>query len=397
MKFQKNNPVHYLIYSFSFLIYIICIFIKLFNVKSKNKSITLTGHKLIGNLEVLFNNQNQDSLIFNYITFNYQDYLDLKLFYKKKGLDKNILYALKPLDVYKCLSSNLIIASHGIFLHKFITKYLDIKTLYCGHAIEGAYPIQKNNKLYKDLESYSEVWMYSEFEKEMFLKDFNYPFNNLKVIGYPRVQYLLENKSKQDVLKKINDINNKIVLYAPTASRNDSDFLNSSFSPFKLENLKKLESFFEKINVTLIIKTHLNDKFSNEIENYLKSSTFVKHANNLNVDYDYDFLIMSDLLLTDYSTIYADYLILSKPIIFISPPDPNKNRRYSPVIENREIRRIATFQNLLSKIENELLRNTETKETLALKKLIFGNLDIDKILDNAFESINKLFYLKSTN
>ena len=396
MKFQKNNPSHYFIYSCSFLIYIICIFIKLFNVKSKNKSITLTGHKLIGNLEVLFNNQNRESLSLNYITFNYQDYLDLKVFYKKKGLDKNIFYVLKPLDVYKCLSSKLVIASHGIFLHKIITKYLQIKTLYCGHAIEGAYPNQKNNKLFKDLESYSEVWMYSEFEKEMFLKDFNYPFNNLKVIGYPRVQYLLENKSKQDVLKKINGINNKIVLYAPTASRNDNHFLNSSFSPFKLENLKKLESFFEKLNVTLIIKTHLNDQFTNEIKNFLKSSTFVRHANNLNVEYDYDFLIMSDLLLTDYSTIYADYLILNKPIIFISPPDPNKNRKYSRVIENSKIQRIDTFQNLLSKIENELLSNTETKETTALKKLIFSNLDIDKILDNAFESIDNLFYSKSS-
>ena len=66
------------------------------------------------------------------------------MFYKKEGLDANILYVLKPLDVYKCLSSNLIIASHGIFFHKLITKYLKIKTLYCGHAIEGAYPIEED-------------------------------------------------------------------------------------------------------------------------------------------------------------------------------------------------------------------------------------------------------------
>ncbi len=390
MKFQKNNPTHYIIYSCSFLIYIICIFIKFFNVKSKNKSITLTGHKLIGNLEVLFNNQNQESLILNYITFNYQDYLDLKIFYKKKGLDSNIFYVLKPLDVYKCLSSNLIIASHGIFFHKFITKYLKIKTLYCGHAIEGAYPIEKDNKLFKDLQNYSEVWMYSDFEKDMFIDDFKYPYTNLKVNGYPRVQYLLENGNKQNALKENNKINNKIVLYAPTASRNDKDFLNSIFSPFKLENLKKLDEFFEKINTTLIIKTHLNDKFSFEVENYFENSTFVKHTKNLTVDYDYDFLIMSDILLTDYSTVYVDYLILDKPIVFLAPPDPNKNRKYSKVIENSDIHRVVTFESLLSIIEYELTNINQSKETVVLKDLIFNDLNINKVLDNSFEAIKKL-------
>ncbi len=390
MKFQKSNPLHYLIYSLSFLIYIICIFIKFFSVKRKNKTITLTGHKLIGNLEVLFNKQNQENLVMNYITFNYQDYLDLKTFYKKEGLDANILYVLKPLDVYKCLSSNLIIASHGIFFHKLITKYLKIKTLYCGHAIEGAYPIEEDNKLFKDLQNYSEVWMYSDFEKDMFIKDFKYPYKNLKVNGYPRVQYLLENGNKQNALKNINNINNKIVLYAPTASRNDKDFLNSTFSPFRLENLKKLDEFFKKLNTTLIIKTHLNDKFSLEVENYFENSTFIKHTKNVIVDYDYDFLIMSDMLITDYSTIYVDYLVLDKPIIFIAPPDPNKNRQYSKVIENSDIHRVMTFESLLSIIEYELSNINESKETVILKNLIFNDLSINKVLDNSFEAIKKL-------
>lgn len=390
MKFQKNNIIHYFVYSLGFFIYVVCIFIKFFNKNRKTNTVTLTGHKLFGNLEVLFNNQNQEKFIVNYITFNYQDYLDLKKFYKKKDLGKNIFYVLNPLHVYKALSSKLLIASHGVFLHKIITKHLSIKTLYCGHAIEGVYPIQKSNKLFKDLEYYSEVWMYSEFEKEMFLNEFNYPFNNLKVIGYPRVHYLKKNKKNQEILKELNDIKNKVVLYAPTASRNDKNFLNSSFSPFKLENLKKFESFFKKMNATLIVKTHLNDKFSDEVRNYLRSSTFIKHAKNLKIEYDYDLLIMSDLLLTDYSTIYADYLVLNRPIIFISPPDPNKNWQYSPVIENNKIQRVDNFNNLLSKIKKDLMINSEHKDALALKKLIFKNLEIDNILDNALQSIDDL-------
>lgn len=101
---------------------------------------------------------------------------------------------------------------------------------------------------------------------------------------------------------------------------------------------------------------------------------------------------MSDMLLTDYSTIYVDYLVLDKPIIFIAPPDLNKNRQYSKVIENTDIHIILTFESLLSSIEYELSNNKQGGETALLKKLIFSDLSINKVLDNSFEAIKK--YLK---
>ena len=33
-------------------------------------------------------------------------------------------------------------------------------------------------------------------------------------------------------------------------------------------------------------------------------------SDSLQIDYDYDLLILSDILLTDLSTIYVDYLLL---------------------------------------------------------------------------------------
>lgn len=98
------------------------------------------------------------------------------------------------------------------------------------------------------------------------------------------------------------------------------------------------------------------------------------------------------MLLTDYSTIYVDYLVLDKPIIFIAPPDLNKNRQYSKVIENTDIHIILTFESLLSSIEYELSNNKQGGETALLKKLIFSDLSINKVLDNSFEAIKK--YLK---
>ena len=99
---------------------------------------------------------------------------------------------------------------------------------------------------------------------------------------------------------------------------------------------------------------------------------------------------MSDMLLTDYSTIYVDYLVLDKPIIFLAPPDPNKKRSYSKVIENSDIHRIETFESMLSIVENELLNTNQGKETAVLKDLIFKNLSINKVIDNSFDAIKKL-------
>ena len=79
-----------------------------------------------------------------------------------------------------------------------------------------------------------------------------------------------------------------------------------------------------------------------------------------------------------------------RPIIFIAPPDPNKNRQYSKVIENSDIHRVMTFESLLSIIEYELSNINESKETAVLKNLIFNNLSINKILDNSFEAIRNL-------
>ena len=51
-------------------------------------------------------------------------------------------------------------------------------------------------------------------------------------------------------------------------------------------------------------------------------------SDSLQIDYDYDLLILSDILLTDLSTIYVDYLLLEKPIFIIDNPDPDPKGSY---------------------------------------------------------------------
>ena len=60
MKFNKYNPAHYITYFLSLISLFLATLLYLFN-KKKNNVIVFTGHKLIGNIEILINSE---SLIF---------------------------------------------------------------------------------------------------------------------------------------------------------------------------------------------------------------------------------------------------------------------------------------------------------------------------------------------
>lgn len=391
MKFSKNNLIHYLLFSFALINFLFVFCIKLIFNKSLKQNVVLTGHKLIGNLEVLFKNQKKYSTAIYFITLNPIYFVKQKQIYQSYGLQNKILLALLPWHMWKYLSSKIIIASHGVYFHFLIVKFFKITTIFCGHALDGVYPVGGNKEsiTIKDLHLYKEVWMYSEFEKEMYLNKFEYQKKNLVVTGYARLAYLQENKEQQKTLKENIGLNKKIILYAPTASRNNHKYINSIFSPFKIKNLTRFEKFLKTIDAVMIIKLHINDKLSSKVKDFLDNSKYLIQAEKIKLDYDYDYLILSDILVTDYSTIYTDYLVLDKPIIFLAPPDPNENWKYTEVVKNKYINRSKDFNQFTQEVMDCLVEDKKNINNLKLKDMIYKNLDIHKIIQNCFTSINK--------
>jgi CDP-glycerol glycerophosphotransferase (TagB/SpsB family) len=391
MKFSKNNLIHYLLFIIALINFLFVFCIKLIFNKSLKQNVVLTGHKLIGNLEVLFKNQKKYSTAIYFITLNPIYFLKQKQIYQSYGLQNKILCALLPWHIWKYLSSKIIIASHGVYFHFLIVKFFKITTIFCGHALDGVYPVggNKASRTIKDLQLYKEVWMYSEFEKEMYLNKFEYQKKNLVVTGYSRLAYLQENKAQQKTLKENINLNKKIILYAPTASRNNQKYLNSIFSPFKIKNLTNFEKFLKTIDAVMIIKLHINDKLSSKVKNFLDNSKYLIQAEKIKLDYDYDYLILSDILVTDYSTVYTDYLVLDKPIIFLAPPDPNENWKYTEVVKNKYINRSRDFDQFTQEVIDCLVEDKKKINNLQLKDMIYKNLEIDKIIQNCFTSINK--------
>lgn len=128
----------------------------------------------------------------------------------------------------------------------------------------------------------------------------------------------------------------KVIVWMPTYRtsvvgeiRCDGDSHAFGVQKILTENLKQLSDILEKEQAFLLIKPHPMDaicKLNFENTNYIG----VFKSNELadkNVEL-YEVLAETDVLITDYSSVYIDYLILKKPVAFIcSDMDIYENNR----------------------------------------------------------------------
>ena len=114
-------------------------------------------------------------------------------------------------------------------------------------------------------------------------------------------------------------------------------------------------------------------------------------ANDLIINNDYDPLILSDVLLTDLSTIYVDYLLLERPIYILNNPDPDPKGKRSSILKNLKLPSINNkdeFEKFLSEVGTGKFNN---KSAIDLKMTIYEELNHSKIIDNIKKIITKYF------
>lgn len=145
-----------------------------------------------------------------------------------------------------------------------------------------------------------------------------------RVLGMPRNDSLFNKRNGITLLKRIlgKDLyNEKVVFYLPTfretaynEKNGKSDYLISSSSE---KELQALNSFLEENKMILILKSHPEEKGGNpKYSNIVTISEADLVVNEVDL---YEILGSSDFLITDYSSVYFDYLLLDRPIIFYVP------------------------------------------------------------------------------
>lgn len=209
------------------------------------------------------------------------------------------------------------------------------------------------------------VW--SEANKEIMNSAFLW--NKAIITWLPRNDLFFENKKnkiKQKIKENINlNKYNKIFLYTPTWRDTWS-----IISPFSKNLLKNLNNYLKENNYIFLISWHIQTE---EIS-FKEMSNIKNIKNNSNFEIQ-ELLVIADILITDYSSIYIDFLLTNKPIIFYAydlEKYITKDREfyfdYNKVIINESLTKNEyDFFDTIKNINNIIKRENYIKEYKNIK------------------------------
>ena len=209
----------------------------------------------------------------------------------------------------------------------------------------------------------------SAYEGECRKLAFGAKNEQLIISGSPRLDALFNDIKGADLfmeddfknIKQLKTNGKKLIVYMPTfrdTGKNISSWLLS----------EKLKSFLKRNNIVIICKLHQND--SNNID--FSSEEFYKVANISDI---YPILKYTDALITDYSSVYFDYLLLDKPIIYYIPDIDEYTEKcrgfYRPyktltagVYTKTEDELLAALKNVIDGIDNYKEKRKELRDEM---------------------------------
>lgn len=175
---------------------------------------------------------------------------------------------------------------------------------------------QSYAQMVKGYDSDREHWDYlvspNAFSTQAFSSAFSMPQENILELGYPRVDCLVNTGNTTIVgLKKRYGIplDKKVVLYAPTWRDNSFELGGYTFE-LKVD-FNRWKTYLSEDYVVLF-KPHYLISNHYQVPKGLTDFVFVMDANaDIN-----DAYLMSDILVTDYSSVFFDYGVLNRPIYF---------------------------------------------------------------------------------
>ncbi len=140
-----------------------------------------------------------------------------------------------------------------------------------------------------------------------------YPRNDLLQPGLVKDEYLLTDKTIFAWVQAGRAKSQKILIYMPTHREYDVGIDAPGMKTIPLD-WKNLDQDLAKIDCLMVLKLH---PFVEAHYQKIVSDLNIKRVKLYPSKQDiYPLLTYSDLLLTDYSSVYFDYLLLDKPIVF---------------------------------------------------------------------------------
>ncbi len=149
-----------------------------------------------------------------------------------------------------------------------------------------------------------------------YAKAFGITEDKVHALGIPRTDIFFDKNYKEKTKKEIYEKypvlkNKKVILFAPTFRGNGK---NTAYYDYNWIDFKRIKEEF-KDNYVCIIKMHpfIKNKPKYDIDN---DDFYLDLSNDREVN---DLLFITDILITDYSSVIYEYSFFKKPVIFYTP------------------------------------------------------------------------------
>ncbi|PKR84980.1 CDP-glycerol glycerophosphotransferase family protein [Heyndrickxia camelliae] len=305
--------------------------------------------------------------------------------------------------IYYQLRTKLVVHSHSInddFFKVFLggaTSYLTwhgvgLKKVWGAHSKTFSYKILHHKSFIKRF--------FGKFVVKTNLAKINYVVSTSpRVSSYYPETFLVKKENVIELGQVRNDIffqtsaedneipdyikNNKVILYMPT-HRN----FGKLDTPINLIfDFEKLDQFCEKMGYLFIVKRHMYS--SGSISNKYKHIIDVSDKS-----YDPQFLLKyADVLVTDYSSCYTDYLLLDRPVVFycydLELYLQKSNEMYFDYFDVTPGPKPNTFDNFLQSLQ-EMMENPNAyrEERERVLNIFYSRENQGKVLEKQVNYIN---------
>ncbi|MGG0836287.1 CDP-glycerol glycerophosphotransferase family protein [Bacillus paralicheniformis] len=173
----------------------------------------------------------------------------------------------------------------------------------------GPSPHSKNHK------NYTKVIVSSESIRKHYAEGFSVSIDNVIATGVPRTDFFFDETKKALVKERLYTEfpflkDKKVILFAPTFRGNGQQ---SAHYPFEVLNFERL---YHELKDEYIFLFKIHPFVKNDINiPYQYSDFFYDFSSFREIN---ELLLVTDILVTDYSSVCFEYALLNKPMIFFS-------------------------------------------------------------------------------
>ncbi len=300
--------------------------------------------------------------------------------------EQKAFLAHSPAGLKKLASASVLLFTHGTSDFPFLTMPRHSVRIQTYHGLptkRGEYLRPKNDRRPNFLHRLILQYRFNPISlflsssapvTKIFSRRFGLPEDRFAETGYPCYDPLVNGRPDPHLLDNTwpgLPEYNSVILYSPTFRQ----FSKTRWFPFDDFNLKRLADFLEKEKILLLLRPHPNDKIN--LSDYLKASPRIRNAGQKNFEDVYKLLMLTDAIITDYSSIYIEGLLRDIPSLFI-PYDIDSYERglafpYDETTPGDKVHNFEAFTGSLQKIVTG--RYDYREEMEKVKSLFFSNPD----------------------